>query len=293
MTHHDRGWRLVERGCAIWSCGQSVARRVRWCWSALLGKVRRWMLRLRAHASSTFSEGFVVGLSWCADLAVWSCGESVGRADCRCVSLLGGCRCLSVRSGAHAASTVNERVVVGTRRGAGLVVWSCGESAGRAGCRRASPVGVRRWVLACLGVHTLVPVVSERVVVGTWRGAGLVVWSCGESTHPIGCLLVLPAEVRRWVLAGQGSHAASMRGERSVTVTSRRSGWAVWSCGESAERAASQGDGWLRACRWWATLLGAPADRDCRLWKGRSFTANGHELCGLVTFSTRSDGGAA
>ena len=235
-----RDWRLVERGCAVWSCGQSVARRVRRSWFASLGEVRRWMARLRSHAASTFSEGFVAGLSWCVDLAVWSCGESAGRADCRCVSLLGGCRWVSVRLGAHAASTANGRVVVGGRRGAGSVVWSCGESAGRADC-----------------------------------------------------LLVLPGELRRWVLAGQGSHVASARSERSVTVLSRRLGRAVWSCGGSVGRAVGLRNGQLGACRWWATLLGEPDGRGCQLWKGRSFTANGHELRELVTISTRSDGGAA
>jgi len=183
-----RDWRLVERGCAVWSCGQSVARRVRRSWSASLGEVRRWMARLRSHAASTFSEGFVAGLSWCADLAVWSCGESAGRAD---------------------------------------------------------------------------------------------------------CLLVLPGELRRWVLAGQGSHVASARSERSVTVLSRRLGRAVWSCGGSVGRAVGLRNGQLGACRWWATLLGEPDGRGCQLWKGRSFTANGHELRELVTISTRSDGGAA
>jgi hypothetical protein len=183
-------------------------------------------------------------------------------------------------------------------------IWSGSEPVGRTACPPASPVSGRRRPLARPGAHA--PSTTEHATAGTPDTAAHPLWSSGESTERAGGLPASPVGGRRRLLASQGAQATLPARRTSPTAggadhltfgrsqgNPHPSAPAEWSGRESAGRAASQHAGPVRACRWRATPLYAPADRGCLLWAGRSTAATDRVVRERVTISTRSDGGVA
>ena len=183
-------------------------------------------------------------------------------------------------------------------------IWSGSEPAGRTDCPPASPVSGSRRLLASQEAHA--PSTTEHATAGTPDTTDCPIWSSGESVSRAASLLASLVDGRRQSLPRPGAPATlparrmSTPAGRTDHLTLGRSQAnlrpsvpAEWSGRESAGRAASQRAGPVRACRWWATPLYAPADRGCLLWAGRSTAATDRVVRERVTISTRSDGGVA